>query len=501
MLLLPALIGCTIDTGLNPESPDNNAAGIIAVTPATLSLEAPLGELATGSVWVENIGNATLTLTAAEILDSTRFTVASLESSSLAPGDQAELVVSFEAVTLEESAAMRIYSSDPDSPEVDVTLFGAALTPLLTIEPDPISFGSRTTDCVWEQPVSLINDGSADLQIDTALLIGSVYSLADTLQTTLAPGESIESTISFAPQEPGTIEGLMTVASSDPSGDITALITGTGADPALTEQLFVQGAEILDAVDILFYIDQSGSMGDDKIRLEVAAETFMADLSMTAADYQVMVVTGDLGCHNGTIITGSTADPVNSFVDALDGQPGGFTEAGLSVVLSALSESGPGGCNAGFLRDDVPLSLILVSDEPEQSPNGWEKTLAEVLAVAPEAIVSAIAGDYPSGCDTADAGFGYFEAVEATGGVYLSICAEDWSPHLESISEVSTQIDGEITDTFLLADYPEPETIVVEVNESVVSDWTYDPQSNAIIFGEQPENGASILVTFTTGCG
>ncbi|MFT5681021.1 MAG: hypothetical protein ACI8RZ_001927 [Myxococcota bacterium] len=498
MLIL--LAACQIETGLNEDLPDNDAAATIVVTPATLTLSAALGETATGSVWIENIGNATLSLTATEILDSTRFSVEGAPA-TIAPGEQAELIVDFESVVLEDSGTLRLYSTDPDSPEVDVALWGEALTPLLAIEPNPVDFGSRTTGCDWELPVTLHNDGTADLNIDAALLTGAAYSLTGDFATALAPGDSVAGTAWFSPTTPGTAEGLITVASSDSSGDTTAQVTGIGAEPALKEQLFIQGAYILDTVDILFYIDQSGSMADDKSRLKDAAELFMADLDASAADYQVMVVTSDFGCHNNTIITGSTLDPVSAFADALDGPPGGFTEAGLSIVVAALEESGAGDCNAGFRRQDTPLSVILVSDEPEQSPDGWKKALAEIEALAPDAIISAIAGDYPDGCETAEPGHGYYEAVEATGGVYHSICAEDWSPHLESISEVSTQIDGEITDTFDLSDYPDPSTLSVTVNGEVVEGWVYNAISNSVVFDKEPADDADIMVTFTTGCG
>ena len=487
MLIL--LTACQIETGLNEEQPDNDAAGTITVTPPTLTLSAALGETAAGSVWVENTGNATLTLTAAEILDSTRFTVEGA-GVSLQPGEQTELIVRFESVVLEDAGTMRLYSTDPDRPEVDVSLLGEALTPLLTIEPDPVDFGARTTGCDWELPVALYNDGTADLIIDAALISGTSYSLTGDFVTALAPGESVDGVVQFTPTAPGAVEGLISVASSDPTGNTTAQVTATGADPALKEQLFVQGATILDKVDILFYIDQSGSMADDKSRLEEAAALFMADLDASAADYQVMVVTSDLGCHNNTIITSSTVDPVGAFTAALDGQPGGFTEAGLSIVVSALEESGSGDCNAGFLRPDTPLSVILVSDEPEQSPNGWEKTLAEIQALASDAVVSAIAGDYPDGCETAEPGFGYYEAVEATGGVYHSICAADWSPHLESISEVSTQIDGEITDTFELSDYPDPSTLSVTL-ELLPLEAVLLRDGHRLVLRRDPQHGGS----------
>ena len=54
--MIVLLIACQIETNLSEEVADNDAAGTIAVSPATLSLSAPLGELDTDSVWIENVG-------------------------------------------------------------------------------------------------------------------------------------------------------------------------------------------------------------------------------------------------------------------------------------------------------------------------------------------------------------------------------------------------------------------------------------------------------------
>ncbi len=495
------LLGCASDFGLNEEPAGADPVPVISVQPSSLALAAALGESATGSLWLTNSGDATLSLSGVDVLDSTRFTTDAL-TTSLAPGEEVELVVTFEAVTLQESATLRIYSNDPDTTELNVPLDGEALTALLTIEPDPLDFGGRTVDCDWQEALTFTNDGAADLELESMLATGEGFSLTPpALPVALAPGEQATATVTFSPTEALAYSGSVLLSSDAPAGDQSVVISGTGAARSLTEQTFTQGATIFESVDILFYIDQSGSMSDDQSRLEDNAEQFMADLSATAVDFQVMVVTSDIGCHNGTIITSGTADPVTAFVEALDGPPGGFTEAGLSILLAALDESGSGGCNAGFRREDVPLSAILISDEPEQSPDGWAVALEEVLAIAPETIISAIAGDYPDGCETAEAGTGYYDAVEATGGVYLSICAEDWQPHLEAISAISTETDGDITDTFYLVDYPDPATIVVTVDDAEVSGWQYDSARNAIVFETPPEDGAKIRVTFTRGCG
>ncbi|MFT4976438.1 MAG: hypothetical protein ACI8S6_002335 [Myxococcota bacterium] len=497
------LFACNSDFELQKGADGNTPSPALGVAPSVMSLEAPLGESASDIVTLYNDGDAAMALLGAEISTGARFTVGALATDRLAPGESTELVVTFEALVTTEEGLLRVYSDDPDLGSVEVPLYGRALTPLLTVSPNPIALGSRTVGCDWDQRVDLINDGDADLTVEAVLASGERFSLAEStdLPQVLAPDASTSVTVRFSPQDPVASVGNLLVGSDDPGGDRFVSITGTGAAAALTEQAFQQGFDVREEIDILVYIDKSGSMGDDNSRLKDNAADFMSQLSALSTDYQIMVVTADFGCHNEGIITPATADPVGVFSRALDGPSGGYTEAGLSVTLKALEASGSGECNAGFLRDDVALSVLLISDEPEQSPAGWEETLAELLAVEPDTIISAIAGDYPDGCETADAGDGYYQAVSATGGVFLSICETDWSPHIEAISDISTKVPGELTDTFTLSSYPDPDTIVVTVDGAPSSAWSYDSDLNAIVFDEMPADEANIYVTFTRGCG
>lgn len=501
--ILWGLWGCNSDFKLQEQPGAPDPAPVFAAAPTVLSLAAPLGEAATDIVTLRNDGNASLNLLGAEVVSGAHFQVSQPAVTRLEPGESTDLVVTFEALVDSVVGALRIYSDDPDLSAIEVQLYGEALSPRLVITPDPVDFGSRTADCVWERTATLSNAGSSDLTLEAVLASGQGFSLASSLSLpqVLAPGAGLPVTLTFSPQAVQTHLGSLLVGSDDPGGDRAVGLIGTGAEAALTEQSFKQGAEILDKVDILITIDKSGSMGDDNTRLQSNAARFMADLAATGTDYQLMVVTSDFGCHNETIITPSAASPEAVFVDALNGQGGGFTEAGLSIALRALESSGPGDCNAGFQREGVQLSILLISDEPEQSPDGWEAVLNDILALSPATVISAIAGDYPGGCATAEAGAGYYEAVQATGGAYLSLCAEDWSPHVAAITDISTEIPGDATDTFFLKDVPDPDTLVVLVDDQPADNWHYDAALNAIVFDTFPPDGAEIWVTFTRGCG
>lgn len=497
------LFACNSDFEIQQGADKNAASPGFSVSPSTLSIEAPLGESATEIVTLRNDGDAALQLLGAEIVSGARFSVLTPNTDRLEPGESTELVVTFEALSAAEQGLLRVYSDDPDLESAEVLLYGSALTPLLAIQPDPVAFGSRTVECTWEQRVDLFNDGDVDLTIDAMLASGDRFSISEEpdLPVVLAPGASAPLSVSFSPLEPLASFGTLVVSSDDPGGDRQVSITGTGAAASLTEQAFQQGFDVREDIDILVYIDKSGSMGDDNSRLKDNAADFMDQLSALDTNYQIMVVTEDFGCHNESIITPATASPVDVFSAALDGPSGGATEAGLSVALKALEASGVGDCNAGFLRDEVALSVILISDEPEQSPAGWEDTLDEILAIEPDTIVSAIAGDMPTGCETADPGEGYYEAVQATGGVFLSICETDWSPHIDAISDISTKVPGDLTDTFYLSSYPDPDTIVVTVDGAETDAWRYDEKLNAVVFDALPADEADIYITFTRGCG
>jgi hypothetical protein len=174
-------------------------------------------------------------------------------------------------------------------------------------------------------------------------------------------------------------------------------ITGTPADPT--------------PADILFVVDNSGSMADDQRRLAASFDAFINQLSSVPnADYRIAVVTTDLstpggeksgevqytyqpsapyevtgiensactdtgiahGCFRGSIIgshqTAFEQDQIfNGNVTV--GSCGSGMEEGLAAAVRALDASDTGECNQGFLREGTNLVLIFVSDEQDASPD------------------------------------------------------------------------------------------------------------------------------------
>ena len=88
-------------------------------------------------------------------------------------------------------------------------------------------------------------------------------------------------------------------------------------------------------------------------------------------------------------------------------------------MVLRLTDSGE--CNFGFMRQNAMLHIVMVSDEPEQSPYSWDTYVNQIInkkGNINNVRLSAVAGDYPNGCSTAMAGSGYWESVSMTSGVF-----------------------------------------------------------------------------------
>jgi hypothetical protein len=247
----------------------------------------------------------------------------------------------------------------------------------------------------------------------------------------------------------------------------------------------------------MFCVDQSGSMDDDQRSLASNFGTFITQLSRYTTDWQIVVVNDDNGCNNtGGYLTNASPDYEGIFERAV-GQGGGMlTESLLTVSSTAVDKTDSGECNQGFMRADALLHIILVSDEPEQSVQSWSYYVAAIQAKKGSVAnvkISAIAGDYPGGCGSAAAGIGYYEAVNATGGEFLSICS-NWSTMVETLADASIQLSE-----YELSHTADPDTITVRVNSSVVSaGWSYDPAMNAVVFTQNiPAEGDTVRITYS----
>ncbi len=108
--------------------------------------------------------------------------------------------------------------------------------------------------------------------------------------------------------------------------------------------------------------------------------------------------------------------------------------------------------------------------------------------------LSAVAGDYPGGCSTAQAGTGYYQAVSATGGEFLSVCDTNWSKHVEKLATAS--LEG-LNEYPLSDSSPDVKSITVLVDGVPwKSGWHYDSATNQVVIDDEVEANSEILVRY-----
>ncbi|MCB9791995.1 MAG: choice-of-anchor D domain-containing protein [Alphaproteobacteria bacterium] len=503
-------------TGDGPDIPDEFGVPDIEVDREIIDF----GALSVGDggslsevVSVSNVGDADLHIRFIELSDpDAPYTVGAVDSVLVPPGQATTFIVTFTPETAALSpASVLITSDDPDEVVTEVRLLGEGAAPVIDVSPQEYDFGTLYVGCDSQQRLTVSNLGNELLvveafQANTAspdLLFDDMTDSHGPLPWEIEPGGSLDVWVDYAPLDEYQDIQYLTVLSNDPLTPATIAIQ-SGSAELYGENSDVFEQPINGATDILFAVDWSGSMYDDLQNVENNFESFITTLSSMDADYHVAVVTADNGCFNGAYnyidSSYSEADQQAIFSTMLHGSVGANTERAFMLLEAALQSSniGSGGCNEGFYRDDATLSLVGVTDEPEQSTNPYSyyvNVFRSMKENPDDVVIHAIAGDYPTGCGSAQAGTGLYEATVATGGLFLSICATDFGAHLEQLAEGSA---ADLT-SFELSDFPAPSTITVIVDSiQVNSGWTYDADANAVQFDADavPEGGSIIEVDY-----
>jgi hypothetical protein len=110
----------------------------------------------------------------------------------------------------------------------------------------------------------------------------------------LGPGSTQTITGQFTPEELGEAHGNLQVTVAETPDILTVPAVGAGALETAKDIFYVDGP--WDAVDIVFAIDSSGSMGDDQSHLASEAIHFVAAHQDLDFDWQLAGVDNDDGC-------------------------------------------------------------------------------------------------------------------------------------------------------------------------------------------------------------
>jgi hypothetical protein len=407
-------------------------------------------------------------------------------------------------------------------------------------DPDIVTFPLTTIGCgsqpatvavrrIGDQPISWT-------QLDLQDCAGSVQVVTPVLPVALFEGQdaAVPFQVQLVPAQTGFVDCTMLLEPDHPdAGAATVGVQGVGTTELQRTDFFQQAPQF--EADILFVVDNSGSMQDEQDSLIAGFEGFIAKAAAWEVDYHIGVITTDVYGGGGNLVENPLkwvdSDSWPFFAEmASVGIQGSGDEQGLRTAWMALQAPKliPGGTNHGFLRNDALLAIVWISDEDDHStaPVGgyvdFFKGLRPEGKVRGYAVVGDPLWDSPEedgGCgggagnagvfgpnQGALAGDRYVKAAESLGGQWFSICAfgseTSGAPILDQIGADAF----EPVHRFALSEPPDSTTIEVLVNDVIcASGWAWDAATNEVVFALEggacfPGPGAGITVNYEPVC-
>ncbi len=264
-------------------------------------------------------------------------------------------------------------------------------------------------------------------------------------------------------------------------------------------------------VDILFVIDNSGSMDTTQQNLSRNAYLFADAISkMSILDYHIGVVTTDMdysSCNSQcgrlqgypAYVDKTTPNMVNVLSrKMIAGSMGSSTEEMFSPVEMALSAPLNTTANQGFYRPDAYLAIIFITDAKDQStilPQEFIQFLntkkGDSNKVLGYGVIRTLAES--KSCDSSedlDDKLETFLASVSNGDKsqknILSLCNSDYGTKL---AEFAKDIVSRSAGIVKLNRIPDPKTIVVTYGTQVIPNnattgWVYQPSTNSILLAE-----------------
>jgi hypothetical protein len=294
------------------------------------------------------------------------------------------------------------------------------------------------------------------------------------------------------------------------TGGTTGSSTGgtTGVVHESKEEIFHQAASQTKKLDIVWIIDNSGSMADEQQALGTNFSAFIDDFITKDVDFKMAITTTDASSSTlkGKMVTGSDTKLTSAKAQANEtqfksdfrnlvkvGTSGSGNEKGLEASEGFMQKYA-----ASFIRPDAYLAVVLLSDEEDQS----SKTVAQytdfLKSFKSEAglvkfYTIADINKTNSGSGITVGAERYMQASNNTAGTIADI-RDDFYRSLESMGDSIINL----LDSFALGNDPVAGSLKVYINGSLTTDYTFDAASRSIKFDSNhlPPVGAEVKVTY-----
>jgi hypothetical protein len=471
------------------------------------------------------------------------------------------------------SGSVEFYISDPANPVQSISLSGLGQKPCLDIDPQEVDFGAAPPDCAGREVfISVANTCASPLTIESVSIDNDAFPqfirrTVPKLPRELKPGDRMEFSAYFRPDGTGEFKGHVEIlVTQEENGNLVdsfypVPMRGEGKHDAIQTDSYTQKDR--PKVDVLWVIDNSGSMGWAQNLLATQIPTFMSFAIEQNVDFHIGVTTTGVAYRTGSGCPGgfngnedgrlfphpSLGRPrilkstmprdqlmsvfaQNVMVGTCHGSEAVYEAARRALSDPWINTPEADGGNQGFLRRDASLSIIGLTDENDVD-SLWEGNASADKSVTryvdffrslkPSRMKDSIKVHMISGgmtsCSGAMACPRCVEGTQLTNGIWVEICKPigdpSWDDAFLQMSEGAFGFDtafglrgqpADVTNDGIV-DHNDIEVRVAgRIREAITHTgarvWHYNPESNSVNFSPLYVPGANqvIEVTYKVAC-
>jgi len=469
------------------------------------------------------------------------------------------------------TGTFRFNVADPANPSRTVPLQASVGPVCLTIVPSSYNFGNVKKDCnTAPREFTVYNTCTGDIYINSITMQAAAGQPAGGPQCPggaacpeffltstptipaggliLAAGGLTTFRAKYHPIDFGPDTGAVAINAIQSGQNITYLVSlsGTGDMDGLQVDTFQQAQK--PKADVLLVIDNSCSMGDKQMSLGMNFAAFLSYAQSTMADWQIGVTSADAPSGssqcppppfpcitppmsgrggfligddpmtnpngNPKILTPATPNVATKFQQKVLLGTNGADENPYEASVKALTPPLINMENAGFLRPDANLAIVVVTDAGDQSGLAYSYYMNRLRNVKgyqnANMFTFNVIGPFDPALETSSCLYDdnvnwstLRYGVTDTSGVEAEICATDWATKLQDLGKTAF---GYRTVFYLSAepDFSGGRTLVVKINGTQVpaSAYTYNAPTISIEFTPMttPGPGQTLTVEYYKAC-
>lgn len=216
-------------TGVGTSSLTAVTPGYLVASPSSLDFgNAQLNSSQTKYATLTNSGGSSLTISQATVTGAGFGLSGFISPETLAPGQNLTVTLVFAPTVVGTVSGTVTFASDASDANLIVALSGSGTSAgQLAVSPGSMSFGTTVVGTKQSQTGTLSATGSS-VTISSGSSSSSEFGLGGmTLPLTIAAGQSVPFTVTFAPQTSGTASANISFASNASIPSTTEVVTGT----------------------------------------------------------------------------------------------------------------------------------------------------------------------------------------------------------------------------------------------------------------------------------